>query len=265
MNVPSKAHPGAWERTCETAATIIDAKRILVACILRLFQPWRVPELMKQIVELGIGSLPIILISTVFAGMVITHEIAWHMERALHSLSMIPGFTGLFIIREMGVAIPAMLMISKVGASITAEISTMKITEQLEALRLLKIDLTEYLLFPRWLASILAMVSLTLFSICVTMFFAVLIAVIHFHFNTMEYINNLRQFVDITDLFLAFTKALVFGAVFPVISAAYGLRARGGAQGVGNATTESVVTSTVVIICLDFCITFLFTIIRGST
>lgn len=216
-------------------------------------------EISHCIVQIGVGSLPIIIISTTFAGLVITHEIAWHMDKALHTLSMIPGFTGQFILREIGIAIPALLLVSKVGASITAEISTMKVTEQLDALRLLGIDPIDYLVVPRFIASIISAACLTLIAIAVTVFCAISVAIFRYHFSVDEYLNAFRHFVGLKDFGLALVKGMVFGAVIPIVSCCFGFRCEGGAQGVGNATTQSVVTSTMAVILLDFILTYLFT------
>jgi phospholipid/cholesterol/gamma-HCH transport system permease protein len=220
--------------------------------------PWRGREILSLIDSLGVQSLPIIVIATAAAGLVTTNEIAWHMNSALQTVSMIPGFTGQFIFRELGVVIPAFLMISKVGASLTAEIGSMKITEQLDALKMLKIDPVAYLVFPRWIACTVSLICLTLVSLAVTLLCAMLAAMARYHFNFMEYSNALLQFVRTSDVICAIVKSAVFGAVIPLISCAYGFRCQGGSQGVGEATTQSVVTSTLVVIVLDFLLTTLF-------
>lgn len=222
-------------------------------------RPIRWPEISQSIVQIGIGSLPIIIISTTFAGLVITNEIAWHMDIALHTMTMIPGFTGQFILREIGIAIPALLIVSKVGASITAEISTMKVTEQIDALKLLGIDPIEYLVVPRFAASILSAACLTLIAIAVTLFCAITVAVLRYHFSVPEYLNALRHFVGLKDVGLALVKGTIFGAVIPIISCSFGFDCEGGAEGVGNATTNSVVASTIAVILLDFILTYFFT------
>ncbi len=224
-------------------------------------RPWRWREIYIQIVQMGVGSLGIIAVSTAFAGLVITNEIAWHMNEALHTISMIPGFTGQFIFRELGVSIPAMLLISKVGAATTAEVGSMKVTEQIEALKLLRIDPVNYLVFPRFVACIISNCCLTLIAVGVTLSCALSVAVIRYNFSVLEYLNALRHFVGFGDLACAMTKAAIYGAVIPIISCAYGFRCRGGAEGVGTATTNSVVASTVVTIVIDFLITYLFTLI----
>jgi phospholipid/cholesterol/gamma-HCH transport system permease protein len=205
---------------------------------------------------MGMGSLPIIVFSTAFAGLVVTTEIAWHMDDALHTITMVPGFTGQFIIRELGIAIPALLLVAKVGASITAEVGSMKVTEQIDALRLLKIDPVEYLVFPRWIGSMIAVSCLVFLSIFVTLSTAILVAVTRYGFGFQEYLNALRPFLETSDLAGALFKGVVFGSIIPVVGCTFGFRCQGGAEGVGEATTQSVVTSTVLVIFWDFLLTF---------
>lgn len=223
--------------------------------------PWRGAEIWDAIVKIGVGSLPIIVLSTSFAGLVVTNEIAWHMKQALFTISMTPGFTGQFILRELGIAIPALLVVSKVGASIAAEIATMKVTEQIDALQVMRIRTVSYLVFPRWVGCIIALPCLTLISIAVTLGCALLVATTKHHFETLEYIAILQKFVGPMDLVVALVKSTIFGAVIPIVACSYGLDSKFGAQGVGNATTESVVTLTLTIITLDFALTYLFSLI----
>lgn len=220
--------------------------------------PIRLQDILHQCAQMAIGSLPLVVISTAFAGLVVTTQMAHHMDLALSNTSMIPGFSGQFILRELGTAIPAMLMVAKVGASIAAEVSTMKITDQIDALKLLRIDPVRYLLIPRFFASIFALSSLTLIAIFVTLLFSGAVAVISYGYNPTEYLNHFKQFVSFTDFLCAFTKSVVFGAVIPCIACAYGLRCRGGAEGVGLSTTNAVVGATVTVVFWDFLITAFF-------
>jgi len=220
---------------------------------------WRKHEILSAIYQSGVGSLPIVTLSTAFAGIVVTQQIAWHMSTALSDVSMIPGFTGQFIFRELGIAIPALLLVSKVGASITAEVGTMKVTEQIDALKLLQIDPIDYLVFPRFIASIISSACLTLFAVSVTLACSIAVAVIGYNFNTLEFLNALRHFIGPIDIVCALVKGVTFGSLIPIISCAYGFKCRGGAEGVGSATTHSVVTATIAIILLDFLLTYLFT------
>ena len=244
----------------EHMLTIADTFSLLIETLKRAFVfPWRRQEIVQCIIQIGIGSIPIIVISTAFAGMVVTNEIAYHMDLALHTVTMIPGFTGQFILRELGIAIPALLLVAKVGAAITAEVGSMKVTEQIDALKLLGIDPISYLVFPRFIASIISAACLTLTASAVTLGCAILIAVYRYNFLTLEYINELRHFIGAKDLICALVKGMIYGAVIPIISCAYGFRCKGGAEGVGTATTNSVVASTIAVIILDFVLTYIFT------
>jgi phospholipid/cholesterol/gamma-HCH transport system permease protein len=246
----------------ELLATLQDQRRLLgQTASLLMAGRFRRRETIQAVAQIGTDSLPIIAVATAFAGLVSTNEIAYHMDKALNTLDMMPGTTAQFILRELGIAVPALLLVSKVGASITAEVGTMKVTEQIDALKLLGIDPVEYLLVPRFLAAIVAGAALVLVSSAVTLVCAIAAAVTHYHFGLGEYLNLLRPFVGMLDVACALVKGMVYGAVIPVVSCAYGFRCRGGAEGVGTATTNSVVTATIIIILLDFLLTYAFSLV----
>lgn len=232
--------------------------RTLITCVKG---PYRGREIMQHMYSIGVLSLPIIVISTAFAGFVVTSELAHQMDRALHTVEMLPGFSGQFVFRELGIVIPALLLVSKVGASTTAEVGSMKVTEQIDALRLLQIDPIEYLVYPRFVASVIVITCLTLIAIFVTLSCAIVLATTQYGFTTLEYLNAMSKFVTNGDLICAIVKGVVFGAVVPIISCFYGFNCAAGAEGVGTATTNSVVTSTILVIVLDFCLTFAFSLI----
>ncbi len=247
----------------EHLATWKDACVLLFQVIQRIPQIhcWRLNEISHSVVQTGLGSLPIVILSTTVAGVILTNEIAWHMNAALHTVTMIPGFAGQFIFRELGIAIPALLMVAKVGAATTAEIATMKVTEQIDALKLLGIDPIHYLVFPRFIAAILSGACLSVISVSITLACSILISVMNYHFSVMEFFNALRHFIGVKDMICALVKGTTYGAVIPIISCTYGFRCQGGAEGVGTATTNSVVSATIVVIFLDFFLTYLFTLV----
>lgn len=225
----------------------------------RIFRrPWRFEETLQCVVQIGIQSIPIIALATMFSGILVSVEIAWHMDQALHSVEMIPGVTGQFVLRELGVVIPALLLAAKAGAATTAEMGSMKVTEQIEALQLLGIDPIAYLVVPRFLGSIISMVCLTLIAITVTLLGAVLVAVNVYHFNFLEYVNTLSHFIEPLDITHAILKAVAFGSIIPIIACSFGFRCKGGAEGVGSATTNAVVATTIALILMDFVLTSFF-------
>lgn len=247
--------------------TLPEALEDTRAIFMLLVQVWiqllrgkfRKDEVLKYAAEIGVQSLPILALCTVFSGIVVTDEMAWHMDKALHSLSMMPGFSGQFVFREIGVVIPALLIVSKVGAAMTAEIGTMKTTEQIDALRLLQIDPVDYLVCPRWIASVLSMSALVIICSGITLIGAMGVAAIKHSFSVLEYLNGVRTFLTQKDLLCMVVKSLAFGATIPIISCAYGFRCKEGAEGVGLATTRSVVTGTLAVIGIDFVLTYVFT------
>jgi phospholipid/cholesterol/gamma-HCH transport system permease protein len=166
---------------------------------------------------------------------------------------------GLSLVKELGPVLTAVVVAGRVGAAIAAELGTMKVTEQIDALKLLGIDPINYLVFPRFVASIFSSACLVLIAAGVTLACAIFVAISHYGFGFGEYMNALRHFVGVKDLVCALVKGVVYGAVIPVVSCAYGFRCKGGAEGVGTATTNSVVASTILVISLDFVLTYTFT------
>lgn len=216
-------------------------------------------ETLSYIEEIGVGSAPIIILATLFSGMIVSNEIAWHMQKALGDYSLIPGFTAQFIFRELGIAVPALLLISKAGASISATVSNMKMSEQFEAMKIFGLSARTYVFTPIWLATQVSSILLTLMSLISTLLCAALIAVLFYGFTWGEYFNAVREFLHFSDLALAMVKAWVFGAVFPLIACYCGYHCEASAEGVGRAATSAVVQGTIVTIVLDFIITFVFT------
>ena len=145
------------------------------------------------------------------------------------------------------------------GAATTAEVGSMKVTEQIDALKLLGIDPITYLVFPRFIAAIISSLCLTVIAVSVTLACAISVAVNNYNFSVSEFINALQHFIGIKDLVCSLVKGVVYGAVIPIISCAYGFRCQGGAEGVGTATTQAVVAATMAVIVLDFVLTYIFT------
>ncbi len=218
----------------------------------------RPKDILFHLHSIGVESLPMIVFATAFSGVVVTSEIAYHMDLALQTVEMIPGFSGQFIFREVGIAIPAMLLVAKVGASTAAEVGTMRVTEQIDALKLLRIDPIEYLVTPRLAASLVVYPCLTLVAIFVTLACAIAVASAEHGFTALQYITALSHFLKPMDVICAITKALAFGATIPIICCTFGLKCRPGAEGVGTATTEAVVASTLTVIVLDFILSIAF-------
>lgn len=229
------------------------------ATVWRLVSPpfrWR--ETVQQLHFVANGSLLIIVFCVCFAAMVTILEASFHMKLVIQNDSMVPGFAALLILRELGAVVTALLLTSRVGAGIAAEVGLMKVTEQIDALKMLGIDPVRYLVVPRLIACTLGMVFLSIIANMVCLFCAMLVTELQLGYSPAMFLSAMRIFVKFHDLLLAAVKGAAFGFVIPLIACHFGFRCTPGAEGVGRATTMSVVAASVTIIVLDFILSYTF-------
>lgn len=220
--------------------------------------PFRWKETLQQIYFVANGSLVIVSFCVAFAAVVTILESSFHMKLVIQNDSMVPGFASMLILRELGAVVSALLLTSRVGAGIAAEVGSMTITEQIEALRMLGIDPTRFIVVPRLVACILGAAILTIIANIICLYCAALVCDTYLGFTFALFKTAMTRFVGFSDLMLASVKGAIFGSVIPLISCFFGFRCKSGAEGVGLATTQSVVASSVAIIFLDFILTFVF-------
>ena len=213
-------------------------------------------EVVRQIYVFGVGSVAITVLCVTFIGVIIILEYSFHMKLVLGSDTLVPSFAMMMLSRELAPTVTALLLTSKMGASMAAELSAMKTSEQLDAYRMLGLDPVDLFIAPRVVASAISTLLLSM----LTLFFAVigswLAAILFLNFSTGVFFQNLFVFTHVADLALCFAKALVFGASIPIVSGALAFRCRFGAEGVGAATTDAVVANSIWIIVADFLITY---------
>jgi len=148
---------GQW--VIETINVLFHLNILFYRTILMLTRiPFRLREIVQQLYELGNKSVNVIVFAVTFAGIVVAIEYIYHMRLVLNSAEMVPAFSAVMVVRELGPTLTALILATKVGAGIAAEIGLMKITEQIDALRLLRINPIEFLVLPRFVASIIATV-----------------------------------------------------------------------------------------------------------
>ncbi len=233
--------------------------RMSFAAILGLFQkPFRSKEIIQQLYFVANGSLVIIIFCVCFAAMVTILESSFHMKLVIQNDSMVPGFAALLILRELGVVVTALLLTSRVGAGFAAEVGSMQVTEQIDALKMLGIDPIQYLVSPRLIACVLGSVFLTVIANLTCLYCAMLVSESSLGYSTQMFLTSMRRFVNFHDLIFAMIKGAVFGAVIPLTSCYFGFFCKPGADGVGKATTQSVVFSSIAIIVLDFILSYTF-------
>lgn len=223
-----------------------------------LTPPFRLRDTLNQIVFVAHESAPIVVFCVSFAAVVTIIEASFHMKLVIKNDALVPGFAALLILRELGAVVSALLLTSRVGAGLAAEVGSMKITEQLDALKMLGIDPIRYLVVPRFIACILGGFVLSIIANLVCLYVAMLVSQFRLGYSPGGFLMAMRTFVDFKDLVFASIKGASFGAVIPLVSCFYGFRCKAGAEGVGLATTNSVVTASVAIIVIDFLLSWVF-------
>lgn len=234
--------------------------QLMFATIVKIFtRPLRIREIVKQLHFVFYESAPIVVFCVSSAAAVTIVESSFHMKIVIQNDSLVPGFAALLILRELGVVVASLLVTSRVGAGMTAEVGTMKITEQIDALKMLGMNPIKFIVVPRFIACVVGGVMLSFLANLVCLYVAMLISQVKMGYPSGLFLVSMRAFTDLTDLFFAAIKGGVFGAIIPLVSCFYGFKCKAGAEGVGRATTNSVVTSSVLIIMFDFLLSWIFT------
>ena len=212
---------------------------------------WRPGLTIAQMSFLGVNSLLIVLLTTTFAGMVIALQLA-HIAVQYGVGKMVGGSASLAMTRELGPMLTAIVVAGRAGSAITAEIGSMKVTEQIDALKMLAVSPTGYLVVPRILAMLFMVPLLTMFSDISGLVGGSVVAFENAGIPYQVFWESVRQTTMTSDLTLGLIKSVVFGIEVAVISCYQGMQTGRGAAGVGQATTSSVVTSMVVIFITNF-------------
>jgi len=217
---------------------------------------WRLSALFAQMVSIGVASLPTVCLANFLLGIVLAIQGAGQFEK-LGATAMVANLVAFSILREIGPLITAVIVIGRSGSAITAELGTMKVAEEIEALNVMGIDPVKFLVVPRLLAMIIMMPVLTVLGEGVGLFAGWLISVTSLHLDPVFYVSNSVDAVEQKDLFTGLLKALIFGGVVGTVGCFYGIQVEGGAEGVGKATTKSVVTSLTCMLAMDALLTAL--------
>jgi len=220
--------------------------------------PFRRADVIKQVEFIAWESTPVVLFSVCFAAMVTIVEASFHMKLVIHNDALVPGFAALLILRELGAVVSALLLTSRVGAGVAAEVGSMKITEQLDALKMLGIDPYRFLVAPRLVACMIGGFVLSIVANIACLYCAMMVSEVRLGYSIGTFLMAMRTFVSFKDLIFASIKGLCFGAAIPLVSCFFGFRCRSGAEGVGEATTNSVVVASVAIIVMDFVLSYVF-------
>ena len=204
-----------------------------------------------QMSAVGPESLLIAMITAVFVGMVFTIQVTREFI-AFGATTAIGGVLAITLARELAPVLTAVVIAGRVGSAFAAEIGTMRVTEQIDALQMLKSDPVDYLVIPRVIACALMLPLLSVLSFIMGMVGGFVVAITIYTIPPAVFINSARNFMTIWDLSSLLIKSLVFGILIAVIGASWGLTTTGGAKGVGQSTTTSVVTALLAIFTANF-------------
>jgi phospholipid/cholesterol/gamma-HCH transport system permease protein len=210
---------------------------------------WRL--LIPEMFEVGFRSLPVILVTGAFVGMVLAVQ-AIEQFRAVGLEERMGAVVNISVVRELGPVLAGIMLAGRVGGALTAELGTMHVTEQIDALRSMGVDPVRYLVVPRFLACFLLTPVLTLYANMTGSLGGWFISVVQRGVDSGPYWDFTAQVVDSFDLFSGVLKAFFFGAALGLISCYKGFYCRAGAEGVGRACTEAFVASFIAILALDY-------------
>ncbi len=208
-------------------------------------------ETVRQFALIGVASLPITLLIMSFSGMVLALHTANQLKR-LGLEGLIGGIVAVSGAREAAPVLTAIAVAARVGSSIAAEIGTMSVTEQVDALRSLGVSPVNYLVVPRFVAAVLGLPVLTIFANAAGILGGLFVSSLGAGISSQIYINSVKQMLQPEDLLLGLVKTFVFGAIIAIVGCSQGLRTTGGAAGVGRSTTAAVVTSIVLVYIADY-------------
>ncbi len=211
---------------------------------------------LEQMAAVGPDSLFIALVTAIFVGAVFTIQVAREFIN-FGAGNIIGGVLSVALTRELAPVLTAVVLAGRVGSAFAAEIGTMRVTEQIDAMLMLRTDPIDYLVIPRVLACCLMLPILTLLSLVTGMFGGLIIATNIYNMSDTVFLESARNFLGIWDIFSAMIKACCFGIFIAVIGCSWGLTTTGGAKGVGQSTTTAVVTALLVIFVSNFFLSWL--------
>lgn len=215
------------------------------------------PELLiKQLEFVGNKSFVIILLAGAMVGGIFGFQLG-DIFKIFGATSLIGAAAGYSLARELAPVVTGFLVTGRAGSAMAAEIATMRVNEQIDAMKVMSVDPYRYLVAPRVAASLIMMPILSVFFVIAGVSAAFLVSVVYFDVDIAEFKAKIQWIITASDLFQGMQKAMAFGLVFSTIGCYRGFHARGGAKGVGQATTTAVVISYVLILLTDYIITYL--------
>ena len=222
-----------------------------------LTPPYYPRLILRQIVYIGYFSLPVVGLTAIFTGMVLALQSYTGFSR-FAAEGAVATVVVLSMTRELGPVIASLMVAGRVGAAIAAEMGTMRVTDQIDALTTLSTDPLRYLVLPRLIAGLLTLPVLVLIADIIGVFGGFLVGTYKLNFNPEAYLNRTEQYLQAMDVISGLVKAAVFGFIIALMGCYHGYHSRGGAEGVGQATTHAVVSASILILIFNYALTEAF-------
>ena len=236
------------EEVGEFTCLLIDVLRKIAT------RPFRLKLTIEQMESIGYHSLPIVLLTSVFTGMIMVLQTGIQLERFGAKIYAMGGAT-IALTRELGPVLTSLVLAGRVGAGISAEIGTMKVTEQIDAMETLATDPVHYLVVPRFIAGMLMLPVLTVLSDVIGILGGMVVAKASLGLGYRLSYQTALSWMTFSDLYSGLAKTVFFGMIIALVGCFQGLKTRGGAEGVGKSTTRAVVIGSVLILISDYFLT----------
>jgi len=214
-------------------------------------------ETIKQAVKIGVDSITVTALTSFFTGMVLALQMGHSMKNLFNEPMYVGTMVAFSMLKELGPVLTSIVVAGRAGAVVTAEIGTMKVTEQIDALYTLGTNPTRYLLVPRYIAFMVMLPLLTVFADFIGVAGGCLVGVVKLGVSPAVYMDDIYTYLEVSDFMHGFLKTFFFAFMIATVSCHKGLTTKGGAEGVGKSTTEAVVTSMVLVMVLDYFISAL--------
>jgi len=220
-------------------------------------RPFEIGAMVYQVDALGVASLGIVAVTSVFIGMVMTIQFAFGLQR-FGGLEYIPRVIVLSFLRELGPTLTAVIVGGRIGSGMAAEVGAMNVTEQVDAIRALGGDPAKKLVLPRVVAAMIVMPLLSVFADALGTLGALFVCDFEYQIKPLLFIQSALESVQLTDLISGLAKTPVFGFIIAIVGCHFGLTTRGGTEGVGQSTTRTVVVVSISILVADYFLTRIF-------
>lgn len=225
-------------------------------------KPLYVADMVQQADLIGVGSLPIVVLIGFFTGAVLAVQSANTLQR-FGSITLIGQLVALSMVRELGPVLTGILVAGRNSSGMASELGSMIVTEQIDAMRALGTDPVKKLVTPRVVSTVFMLFFLTILSDLVGLAGGLMVSKLLLRLDARQYWNNAWQSLVFQDVFMGLVKPVLFGFIIATVGCYYGMTARGGTQGVGRATTQAVVTASVLIVVVNFFVTqFLMNVLK---